>query len=71
MQKFISNLMRDKIDIPALDGGLPDDDSLSSVIKAPADFDAAAENIMPTDAEKRNAEIFSNLTFDSEGNPLQ
>jgi len=44
-------------------------DSLASVIKAP-EFDDGASDLPPAEAEKRNQEIFKNLTFDDEGNPI-
>ena len=63
MKQFISNMMREKNDVS-------EQDSIASIIKAP-DFDEAASNCDPEEAERRNLEIFKNLTFDQEGNPIQ
>ena len=56
MKQFISNMMREKNDVS-------EQDSIASIIKAP-DFDDAASNYDPAEAERRNLEIFKNLTFD-------
>ena len=56
MKQFISNMMREKNDVS-------EQDSIASIIKAP-DFDEAASNYDPVEAERRNLEIFKNLTFD-------
>ena len=63
MKQFISNMMREKND-----GS--EQDSIASIIKAP-DFDEINSDMNSAEAEKRNLEIFRNLTFDNEGNPIQ
>ena len=56
-------MMKEKNDVS-------EQDSIASIIKAP-DFDEAASNYDPVEAERRNLEIFKNLTFDQDGNPIQ
>lgn len=63
MKNFIANMMREKVEIP-----LADDEH---AIKSPHESYDGTSDLASAEAERRNAEIFRNLTFDCEGNPIR